>query len=214
MSNAIIQQGRFTADGNPEIIKLRSDIDWMRVYNLTTTTAGGAGTGVEFLWLRGMADDTGIEYQKLAADDSTTAVVMATGGFTRLDSSSQTPGALNATVTAIDNATPPGVLATSTATLGENDVIRFINVTGAQQFGGIDFTIDTVIANTSFNLSFGPTIIAGTAGSFRKIPFDPIYYPRRRYISAITQAANAVVTMTVTHGYTVGQKIRFQIPAA
>jgi len=35
-----------------------------------------------------------------------------------------------------------------------------------------------------------------------------------RYISAITKAASAVVTMTVTHGFTVGQEVRLIVPAA
>ena len=78
MSNGtIIQQGRFTSDGTAKTIVLRSDVDWMEVDNYTTSLAGGAGTGVEFKWQLGMADDTGFEYQKLAADDSITKVVMA-----------------------------------------------------------------------------------------------------------------------------------------
>ena len=44
--NTIRLQGSFTSDGTAKILPIRSDVDWIRVYNMTTTTAGGAGTGV------------------------------------------------------------------------------------------------------------------------------------------------------------------------
>lgn len=213
-TNTINQQGSFTADGTAKIIPLRNGVDWIEVDNLTTTTAGGAGTGVEFKWQRGMAVDTGFEYQKLAADDSITKVVMATGGFTYLDTSVNNPfGAINATVTAISAAAIPIVSATSTATLIAGDIVRFVDVTGAQQFGGVDFEIDTVNANTNFRLVYAPQIVAGTTGSFYPVNIPPAFYPRRRFISSVTAATPAVVETTVSHGYTVGQQVRMKVPA-
>jgi len=212
-----IFQGRFTSTGTRSQIDFRSDIDWMEVINGTVAAAGGAGTGVKFLWQRGFGDDSGFIYTKLAADDSIALGVMANGGFTLVDTSDQTLGALNATVTTISGAAPPLVSAASTAGLANNDVVRILNVPGAQQFGGIDFTIGNLVANTQFELTYAPTIVTTgvvAGGTLRRVPFDPIYYPRRRYISAITQAATAVVTLTVTHGFTVGQVVRFEVPAA
>jgi hypothetical protein len=58
------------------------------------------------------------------------------------------------------------------------------------------------------------TIAAGTTGSWRKINFQPQFYPRHRSISSISVASNAVIVMTVTHGYTVGQKVRLRVPQA
>jgi len=46
------------------------------------------------------------------------------------------------------------------------------------------------------------------------IKYDPIFYPRRRFITKITQASLAVVTMCVTHGYKVGQLVRMVVPDA
>lgn len=213
--NTIIQQGRFTADGNAKILQIRSDVDWMRVYNWTTTAAGGAGTGVEFLWLRGMTDDTGIEYQKLAADESMSPVTLASGGFTLQDTSGSPLGAINTTVTAVSTAATPVVSATSTTSLVNGDTVRMINVTSAQQLGGIDFTIGSVVANTSFTLAhMSQLALAGTTGSFYPVNMQPQFYPRHRYISAVTQAASAVVTLTVTHGFTAGQAVRFMVPSA
>lgn len=47
------------------------------------------------------------------------------------------------------------------------------------------------------------------AANYRIIPFNPIFYPRRRVISSISNAAQAVVRTTVNHGYQVGQQMRF-----
>lgn len=213
MDNTIIQQGRFTGSGNAEVIQLRGDVDWMRTYNFTTTTAGGAGTGVEFYWQRGFAVDSAIEYTKLAADDSMSPDTVAADGFTYINTSTANPlGAINATITAISNATPPIVSLTSTTTLVAGDIVRLINVTGAQQFGGVDFEIDTLVANTSFRMPYAPTIVAGTTGSLYPVNIPPAFYPKRRFISSITAANPAVVETTVSHGYTVGQKVRLQVP--
>ena len=211
--NTAIIQGKFQSIGVRTFIPLRSDVDWMQVYNLTTTAAGGAGTGVQFYWQRGLAAGAAIEYQKLAADESMSPIYIATGGFTLLDTSANPRGPLNATITAISNAAIPIVSATSTAGLVAGDVVRMVNIVGGQQLGGIDFTIDTVVANTSFRLPYMAQIVAATTGSFYPIKWEPIFYPRHRYISSITQAANAVVELTVTHGFTVGQKVRLQVPA-
>ena len=50
------------------------------------------------------------------------------------------------------------------------------------------------------------------AGTFRRIPYNPYFYPSTRYITDISQATEAIVTMSVTHNYTVGQEVRFIIP--
>jgi len=210
-----IFQGRFTSAGVRTQIDFVSDIDWMEVINGTVAAAGGADTGVKFLWQRGFADDSGFIYTKLAADDSITLGVMANGGFTRRETVGNPDGAINATLTGITNAAPPIVTCTNTAGLVAGDTVRFVNVPGAQQFGGIEFTIDTIVANTSFRLVFGPQIVATGAvvGSFYPVRWAPNYYPRRRTITSITQAANAVIVTTVFHGLTVGQRIRLKVPA-
>ena len=56
-------------------------------------------------------------------------------------------------------------------------------------------------------------IVAANAGTFRRIPYNPIFYPRNRYIVSISQAVEAVVVLTVTHGYKVGQVVSFVVPS-
>lgn len=217
MNGTIIQQGRFTSDGTSKLLDIRSDIDWMEVYNITiadndTTTTG---VGVKFFWQRGFDSDTGIEYKKSdAANASQLITLLASGGFTLLDTSDQTPGPLNTTITAISNAAVPVVTNSGTNGLSADDVVRIINVSGGQQLGGIDFTVgNDTLTTTTFSLDYMSQIVAATTGSWRKIPFQPQFYPRRRTISAITTASSAVITLTVTHELTAGQTVRIKVPS-
>jgi hypothetical protein len=207
-------QGRFVSTGAAQLLNIPTDVDWMHVRNETVSTAGGANTGAEFYWQRGMTQGQGTIYTKTAATNALqVGQIAAASGFYLIDTSLVTPGAAVA-LTGITNALPPLVNTGSTAGLVAGDIVRIFNTVGAQQLGGIDFTIGTITPNTSFELSHMAAIVNANpgAGTYRRIPYDPIFYPRSRYITKISAAANAIVTLSVTHGYTVGQKIRFVIP--
>lgn len=212
--NTIVQQGRFTADGSAKVLKLRSDIDWMWVKNYTTTAAGGAGTGVEFRWQRGMTDDYAFEYQKLAADESMVPVVATTGGFTYVNT--QTSDELGAVIasTGITAAAPPLLTMAATAGVVDGGILRVGNHPGALQFGGVDFEIGTVVGNTSAQLVYAPTPVATVqAGEFRLVNIPRAFYPKRRFISKFTAANPGVITTTVSHGLTAGQQFRISVPS-
>jgi len=212
---AYIAQGSFVSTGATKLLELPYGVDYLEIDNYTTLAAGGAATGVSFEWQRGYTADYGIEYTKLAADESITKVVITTGGFTEYKSSDNPVGALNATITAVTAAATPLVELTNTHldNIKAGDVVRMIGVTGAHQLGGIDFTVDTVTLDTSFELAYMAQIVAGTTGSLRKIKYAPLFYPAVRTITKISKAASAVVTMSVTHEITVGQKVSFRVPA-
>lgn len=215
MDNTIILQGKFTSDGQAKNIVLRSGCNWMEVINYTQMgTQQNPGRGVKFEWQEGMAAGTGVEIKKGNASDALSGVTLASGGFTVIDTSLSPVGALDTTVTAVSNAAPPVVTCTSTAALNVGDVVRMIDVAGAQQLGGIDFTIGNgTFTGTTFSLDYMAQIVAGTTGSFRRIKYDPIFYPRNRYISDIASGSTTEVTLTVTHNYSVGQQVRFIVPA-
>ena len=213
----IIQQGRFTSDGTAQELQIRSDVDWIEVINETQwATTQTPGRGVKFEWQRGLADGHAFEYTKADGANTLQAEKVTSGGFSLLDTSGSPLDTLNATITAISTATPPVATNSGTNGLSAGDVVRIINTTGAQQLGGIDFTVGNgTLTSTTFSLDYMATLAgAGTSGSWRKIKFQPQFYPRHRFISAITQAGSAVVTLTVTHGYTAGQKVRLRVPAA
>lgn len=216
MSSTIIQQGSFTSAGVAVELDIRSDADWMEVINYTQmATQQTPGRGVRFEWQRGMAAATGVEFTKADGTDVLQGETLAAGGFTLLDTSVQTPGALITTITDVSAAAIPVVTNTGDNLLIAGDVVRLIDITGAQQLSGIDFTVGiNTLAATDFSLDYMAQIVAGTTGGWRQINFQPQFYPRKRTVSGITQAGAAVITMTVAHGYTAGQAVRIRVPAA
>ena len=219
MDNTIIQQGRFTSTGALQYIPLRADVDWMKIYNQTVAANNNttSAVGVEYYWQRGMAAGTGIEYRKSnAANASQLTTWMATGGFTTYNDYAAAAGTL-LTTTAVSAAAIPVVTTTNPHGLSAGTIVRMINVTGALQLGGIDFTVgNNTLGGSTFSLDYMPQIVVGTGGFYRVIPggLDNQWYPKHRTITKITQAASAVITMSVTHGFTVGQKVRLIVPAA
>lgn len=222
MDNTIIQQGRFTqgATATDKIIQLRSDVDWMKVYNITV--AAGAQTtaiGVEYLWLRGFPAGAQWIYKKSnAAAAADLSAYTTSGGFTLINTSENPNAALNngsTGVSAVSNAAIPVATVGSTAGMTAGNIVRLYDVTGALQLGGIDFTVGyNTFSGTTFSLDYMSQIVAGTTGDFRVIKYDPLFYPRSRSITNITKASQAVVTLSVTHGYKVGQVVRMVVPEA
>ena len=211
-----LNSGSFISTGVAKVLQLPAGVDELWIVNYTQWLAAGGGQGVRFYWQRGMANGGGLQETKTAVTGALAATALAANaGFFLVDSSLQTPGAQIA-VTSITNATPPVVATGNTGSLAVGGIVRLISITGGTQLNGIDYTVGTVVANTSFTLAYQPPIVAATTGFYRQIFFDPIYYPRRRYITAVrsdtVNSALAVITLSVTHGYTVGQKVRFIIP--
>lgn len=146
----------------------------------------------------------------VAMDDS----LLLSNGFTLIDSSKNIPGP-QLSGTAISSATPPVASSAATSTLANGSIVRLYNIVGGNEFAGMDFSVDTVVANTSFHLPFAPTIVAATTFNYRIIPYQPMFYPPRRFITAITSSGiTTVVKLSVTHAFTVGQEMVFStIPA-
>ena len=216
--NTLIQQGYFTSTGSAINIPLRAGVDWMRVYNTTVAAANQTtAVGVEFYWQAGFPAGAQWEYLKSnAANAANLSQYLTSGGFTYIDTSVNYYGVLQSTITAISTATIPVATNSGTNGLSAGAIVRLLNVAGAPQLGGIDFTVGyNTLSTTTFSLDYMSTLsVAGTTGSFMPINFDPLYYPRRRYITSISQASQAVVTLSVTHGYQVGQLVRMVVPAA
>lgn len=217
-NGTIIQQGFFTSTGAPVTLNIRSGVDWIETTNYTQIVAGTVGVGYQFMWQAGMPNGSSIETQANGAGTATN-LIPGTGGFTIVDSSTNMLGAAIAT-TAATNATRPVVSTASTAGLAAGNVVRIYNnatigAAGQPALQGMDFSIDTIVANTSFriaNILANAPGAAGTAGFYRKVNFPSIFYPRNRFIVNITQAVQAVVTTSVDHLLTVGQEVRFNVP--
>lgn len=141
----------------------------------------------------------------------------STGGFTFIaDSGNQTPGA-QLSGQSLSSAAPGVVGSTNTGTLATGNIVRMYNVAGAQQISGMDFTVSAVTPNSVFSLQYLDTtqtnLTAGTTSNYRIIPFNPRYYPARRFITNLeASAGSTIITLSVTHGYTVGQAVRIYVP--
>lgn len=223
MDGTILGQGTFTSTGVATTIAIPSNADFMWVKNYTQAGAQAANTGVDFYWQRGMAAGTGI-VEFVNSSSALLSDTLTVGGFTLFDPSVTTAqySANIAITTGVSNATRPVVTTTNTTGLvaasssNPGSVVRLFS-TGFPD-NGIDFTVGAVSANTSFTLLSAAAALAtapgaaGTTGNYQILNFNALFYPRRRFITNITKATQAVVSTTVPHGLTPGQAIRFNIP--
>lgn len=213
--NTVVLSGSFTSDGTNKTLAIRSDLDWMEVINYTNVGATGDDS-VKFEWYRGMVDGTGIRYFKSGGGNNLNITTLASpNGFQLVDTSGN-PNGTRIAVTAGTNATQPVFSTGNTVGLATGSIVRMDSLATAPDLNGFDFEIDTIMANTSFRMRYGlanaPGSVSG-AGFYRRILFDPIFYPRRRFIvDGGTIGANTEIVCSVTHGFTVGQQIRFVIP--
>ena len=219
---------------NAAYLAIPSGVDWIKVRNYTQAGTNGTsgayynGTangyvGYEFYWQRGMAAGTGLVKYKSNTASTVNEDTLVAGGFTLYDPSGQTQGALPligapVATTASTNATRPVVNTGSTAGLTVGSIVRLSN-TAQTDVNGIDFVVGAVVNNTSFTLmtatnalATAPGAIGGT-GFYRIVNYNPLFYPRARIITNITQAVNAQVSTSIPHGLTPGQEVRFNIPA-
>jgi len=218
--NNVIMSGTFTSTGLPYTITLPMGCDWMRVVNETETADTNNGAGVEYWWRIGMKPDDGFYYYRPAADNTLASDQLGYGGFTLVDTSKMKPGASIA-VTAGTNATSPSYSTADTTGMMDGSIVR---IWGSDQtdLNGLDFTVDTVVVNTSFDmtavLANAPGSTAGAAGFWTLIaPTIEVYgefYPSTRVIANIDQANPATVTTLVDPWLTDGQKVRINVPAA
>ncbi len=216
MDGTIIGQGTFTVPAAGVVaqsIAIPCGTDWMYVYNYTQAGINGAAnTGVNFYWQRGMAAGTGMVWYKTAAGVAVLSQdTYVSNGFTLLDTSVTAPGNSIA-LTGISAANPPVVLTATPPAVGS--VVRIINPDNQPQIGGLDFTVTAVNPGVSFTIGNASLVnsVASTAGFWRSIPFDNIFYPRKRFVTWVRAAQQAVIYLSVTHQYAVGQIVRLHFP--
>ena len=216
-----ILRGSFTSTGANKYIPLVTDVDWMNVVNWTTTNAGPAvNTATSFYWQRGLADQDGFVTMYNASGNfliNATSSGLTVPGFS-LYNSSDNPLLSPVTVTACTSASPIVVSTGTTTGLAAGDIVRLISTVGATQLDGIDFEIGAVTPSTSFTLNNTFSTMITTASSpganaaYRKLKYGYMWSPNKRYITKITKGASTIVTMSVSHPYKVGEKVRFRIP--
>ena len=218
----IIDGGSFTSDAsaNRQVVQVTDEPDLIIVRNRTAWGDDAAETSVETRWMKGMAQDS---FQSL--DQAVTTGILSTeagtsNGF-RVYNTYNPPQYAALATTAITAANPAVASMADTGSIAVGDVVRLDNTTAMLQVSGYEFEVTAVSANTSVTLNFDGQneAAAATAGNVRLIVPGKMY-PRRRFIvplsgaAGITQAANAVVSTSVAHDFTVGEKVRLIVPSA
>lgn len=224
------------ANGSPMLVQIPSGCDFMTVWNWTWWGEVGdntvifndvdnAAVGIRYTWQLGMPAGEGlVEYCSNAAS-TINADRLVSGGFTLYNPTNpQITPPLSAPVafSAISNQVAPVVTTTNTAGLSVGSIVR---LSGSSQSDtqGIDFVVGAVTTNTSFQLLTGGFNVltnvpgsVGGAGNYRIVNLNPLFYPRARTIVSISHdpvVQNGIVSTSVPHGFTVGQEVRFNIPA-
>jgi len=209
---SLIAQVTFTSTGAVRAIELPQEPCYFMVRNRSTW--GTAPTAVvQAEWFKGYANGQATTLTEGGASAITATAIAAGGkGFTFFNLTDQSTGPLVATGTVISAANPAVVLDANNAPLGS--IVRIFNSTGMLQIAGMDFTVTAVNAGVSYTLGYlnsAGFAAPATNADYRIIP--PKYYsPYRRWITGITQAVNAVITVSVAHNYLVGDKIRIIVP--
>jgi len=216
MDNTITLQGRFTSTGSTVTIPLRSGVSWMKTQNYTVSgTVQTTAVGQSFSWQVGMTAGEGFAHLKAGSSVAGANLdIITTTGFTYVNSAVDQKGNPNATVSSVTTAAIP-VVSAAASNLSAGNIVQLTNVAGGNQLGGMHFTVgNNTISSGTFSLDYMPQLTgAGTTGSWSLVKFDPIFYPRRRLITKITPGQTTVVTLSVTHGYKVGQVVRIIVPA-
>lgn len=215
--DSIVQSGSFIADGKSKTIKLRSNVDKFVIENQTEWAASTSGAGFRYTWYSDLGTGALMEYHPAA--DHTSAVDVISGAFQLVDSAFSYLGS-NLSVTAGTNVTQPVFATGDTTNLQTGTVVRVIN-SDMKNLNGLDFSISTVIASTSFvlenTLATAPGVAAGANGTYMIVGINAesynLFAPSYRNISNISQAASAVVTTLVDHDFKVGQLIKFKTNA-
>lgn len=212
-----IVSGSYTADGLSKQIAIPFTPDWFELHIQGNSSgsvweASGVTPVVKSAWWQaGMADGSALTVQNTTAAATDERVFLASDGI-GLFASDATLLGTPFTISGITNASPP--VATTTVAHGytTGDVVILTGTTAALQLASIVYQI-TVVTPTTFSLiNMTAPGSAATAGTVRKVLFPSVFFPQLRYISGVTQAANAVITFTVDHDYQVAETLRFHVP--
>ena len=211
----LLQQDEFTSDGTIQEIELPGAADYFVARNITQAgTTQTPGRGIKFEWVKSanFSAESQVRTFKSAAANTLEQTVDTTGGFTYYESLPAQGAAI--TGTAITNANPAVVSIVNT--LSDGDRVVLYGSTGMLQIAGMEFTISSVsgAAFTLLGLNASGFAAPATAAIARKIPKRKDVLPSTNFVTAITQASQAVVTTSVEHDYVVGQLLHLSVPSS
>jgi len=219
----LIGGGSFTSDASVARQEVQvsdsPDVIWVR--NRTAWGDDAAETSVESWWRRGMNQDAAQTADQAVTSGILSTEAVTTGGF-RIYDTSNPPTYAAVTISAITAADPAvASVDSTTGSIVVGDVVRVTNSTAMLQVSGYDFEVTALSTDSTITLNIDTQNegAAATDGEIQLIVPGRMY-PRRRFIvplnsaAGITQATNAVVSTSVAHDFTVGEKVRLKVPSA
>jgi hypothetical protein len=221
MPFTIVTQGTFTQPSTNsggainQIIPLPSGADYFKTINLTQMSLATPTGVVAGEWFGGGLTpvNDGLRWTKAGSNvisidkfSNTTA----SNGFTYVTSLPAPQAAL--TGTTITNTSPAVASVVNTYSNGDQVVID--NSVGAQMYSGMTFTISSVSGSGFTLLGLNTPGSAASAFTVRRVnQFAPVE-PSFLFVTAITQAAQAQVTVSQANSVYLGQKLEFTIPGS
>lgn len=215
----IIDGGSFTSDSTLKKalqISDRPDLIWLR--NRTAWGDDADEVSVESWWRYGMNQDSAQTTDQAVTTGILSSEAVTSGGFRVYNTSN--PPLYAALATTAGTAANPAVFSmANTGSIQVGDVVRLTSTTGMLQIAGYDFEVAAVTTNVSISLRLDSSgfLAAATSGNVQL--FVPgRFYPRWRYIvplagsDGITKANNCVVSFSVAHNFTVGERVSFRVP--
>ena len=213
--STILAQGQFTSAGVGVKIPLACSADYFIARNITQLALHPAtGVCVQSEWYPNYADNDGLQWKKTNSTNAlniNSFAAESANGFTYITSVPFVEAAVTGG-TAITQAA--SAVVTLTNTFSEGDRVRLYNTTGMLQIAGMDFTISSVSGSgfTLSGLDSSGFAAAATAVTARRISSMDAVEPRYLYITKISQATQAVITVSCLHNYVVGELVYFNVP--
>jgi hypothetical protein len=222
MPFTIVNQGSFVSTGASVFVPVQQGANYFKTINLTqAATTEATGVGIIYEWFGNSsimvpsaitAANSALIWTKTNSTNAMNLTSTSTNGFNYFTDYPQPQAPL--TGTTITNATP--AVATVTNTYSNGDLVTIYGSTGMLQISGMTFSISSVSGSgfTLPGLPAGGFGAAATAFSVVKVAPAGLVEPRFLYITAISQATQAVVTTSINHQYVVGQLVHFSVPSS
>lgn len=218
----IIDGGSFTSDAavarQDVVVTDEPDMIWVR--NRTAWGDDAAETSVESWWRRGMAFDAAQTTDQAVTTGILSSEAVTTNGF-RVYNTANPPAFAELAATAITAANPAVVSMADTGSIQVGDVVQLSDCVAMEQISGMQFEVTAVVTNTSITLNLDSSGFAAAATSANvRLVIPGRIYPRWRYIvplsgaAGITAANPVVVSTSVAHDFTVGERLSFRVPSA
>lgn len=229
-----VAKGHFTSTGGAQTVNLPFQPDAVELWNYTLANTNATSQNIiSAYWDASMGQGQAI-IQGYNATPALIYDVVATNGISNFSAGlafqfgpvNQHGGAIgDFSMTA---ASPIVVSTTNAHGLTSGDVVIFANLaetatTGMQQIAGIPFVV-TVTNTTTFSIpwnatgsnytAFNTATSTNNVGSYKQVLYPALYAPAVSFVSAITLANPAVISLTMPGNYVVGQEVAFRIPSA